>query len=254
MKIEPHRLPLYARVEAGLADRISTGELGPGDQLPTEDELVRNFAVSRTTVRSAIQSLVQRGIVEIRRGLGTYVVQPRIVQELTNLTGFVEDMEALGRSASARLIDWQEAHADKVVARQLDLPLGARVIRIRRVRLSNGRPLSYDDTYLPPDLGTKVITNDLAVEPIFTLLEEKYDTPLAEARYELEASVADEEVARALDMSVGGAVFLIERTSYAVGGRPVDYERLHYRGDQVRFVTQLQRRPSRGVGGNGRHG
>lgn len=242
MTTETDRLPLYAQVEATLAARISAGELKPGERLPTEDELVRDFAVSRTTVRSAVQSLLKRGMVEIRRGLGTFVTQPRIVQELTSLTGFVEDMEALGRSASARLIDWQEVHADEVVARQLELPLGASVIRIRRVRLSNGRPLSYDDTYLPPDLGTRVVTDDLEVEPIFTLLEEKYDTPLAEARYELEASVADHEVARALDMSVGAAVFLIERTSYAVGGRPVDYERLHYRGDQVRFVTRLQRR------------
>lgn len=242
---ETDRLPLYAQVEATLAARISTGELELGERLPSEDELVRDFAVSRTTVRSAIQSLVKRGMVEIRRGRGTFVAQPRIVQELTSLTGFVEDMEALGRSASARLIDWQEVRADEVVAHQLELPLGANVIRIRRVRLSNGRPLSYDDTFLPPDLGTRVVTDDLEVDPIFTLLEKKYDTPLAEARYELEASVANHEVARALDVGVGAAVFLIERTSYAVGGRPVDYERLHYRGDQVRFVTRLQRRTTR---------
>jgi GntR family transcriptional regulator len=238
------RRPLYAQVEDSLAARIADGALQAGDRLPSEDELVRDFAVSRTTVRSAIQSLVQRGLVEIRRGLGTFVVHPRIVQELTSLTGFVEDMEALGRTASARLIDWQEIHADEVVARQLALPLGARVIRIRRVRLSDGRPLSYDDTYLPADLGMKIVTDDLAVMPIFTLLEEKYDTPLAEARYELEASIADPEIARALNVGVGSAVFLIERTSYAVGGRPVDYERLHYRGDQMRFVTRLARRPA----------
>ncbi|MGN6123514.1 MAG: GntR family transcriptional regulator [Sphingomonas oligoaromativorans] len=242
MMTETDRMPLYAQVEATLAARILAGKLEAGDRLPTEDELVQDFAVSRTTVRSAVQNLVKRGMVEIRRGLGTFVAQPRIVQELTSLTGFVEDMETLGHSASARLIDWQEVHADEVLARQLELALGTSVIRIRRVRLSNGRPLSYDDTYLPPDLGRRVVTDNLEVEPIFMLLEEKYDTPLAEARYELGASVADHEVAQALGIGVGAAVFLIERTSYTVGGRPVDYERLHYRGDQVRFVTRLQRR------------
>jgi GntR family transcriptional regulator len=245
MSIHPSaRLPLYAQVEASLVARMAGGEWRPGDRLPSEDALVRDFAVSRTTLRSAIQSLVQRGLVEIRRGLGTFVAIPRIVQELTSLTGFVEDMAALGRSASARLLDWQEAHASEVVARQLALPLGARVIRIRRVRLSDGRPLSYDDTYLPPDLGERVVTDDLEVMPIFTLLEEKYDTPLAEARYELEASIADDDVARALSVAPGSPVFLIERTSYAESGRPVDYERLHYRGDQVRFVTRLARKPA----------
>jgi GntR family transcriptional regulator len=244
MSIEPSgRLPLYLQVETSLAARIAAGALSPGDRLPSEDELVLDFSVSRTTVRSAIQNLVQRGLVEIRRGRGTFVARPRIVQELTSLTGFVEDMEALGRSASARLLGWQEVHADETVARQLALPLGASVVRIRRVRLSDGRPLSYDDTYLPPDLGKKVVIDDLEVLPIFTLLEEKYDTPLAEARYELEASIADDEVGRILGVSAGSPVFLIERTSYAVGGRPVDYERLHYRGDQIRFVTRLARKP-----------
>jgi GntR family transcriptional regulator len=244
MPLEPSaHLPLYLQVETSLATRIAAGELSPGDRLPSEDALVLAFSVSRTTVRSAIQKLVERGLVEIRRGRGTFVASPRIVQELTSLTGFVEDMEALGRSASAYLLDWQEVHADETVARQLDLPLGASVVRIRRVRLSDGRPLSYDDTYLPPDLGQKVVTDDLEVSPIFTLLEEKYDTPLAEAQYELEASVADDEIGRILGVSAGSPIFLIERTSYAVGGRPVDYERLHYRGDQIRFVTRLARKP-----------
>ncbi|WP_425057361.1 GntR family transcriptional regulator [Sphingomonas oligoaromativorans] len=78
MMSETDRLPLYAQVEATLAARISTGELELGERLPSEDELVRDFAVSRTTVRSAVQSLVKRGMVEIRRGRGTFVAQPRI--------------------------------------------------------------------------------------------------------------------------------------------------------------------------------
>jgi len=238
------RLPLYAQLEASLATRIAAGELSAGDRLPSEDELVRDYSVSRTTVRSAVQSLVRRGLVEIQRGRGTFVAKPRIVQELANLTGFVEDMEALGRSATARLLDWQEMRATETVARQLELPLGAQVVRIRRVRLSDGSPLSYDDTYLPLDLGRRIVTHDLETQPIFLLLEETYDTQLDEARYELEASIADQEIATILGVDVGSPIFLIERTSYAVGGRPVDYERLHYRGDQTRFVTRLQRKSS----------
>jgi GntR family transcriptional regulator len=188
--------------------------------------------------------LVQRGLVEIRRGLGTFVAVPKIVQELTSLTGFVEDMEALGRAPSAHLLDWQEVQANEKVSGKLALPLGSRVIRIRRIRLSDGHPLSYDDTYLPPDLGDRIVTDNLEIMPIFTLLEEKYETLLDEARYELEASIADQEVALHLGVSIGSPVFLIERTSFAVGGRPVDYERLHYRGDQMRFVTRLKRKQS----------
>ena len=86
------------------------------------------------------------------------------------------------------------------------------------------------------------MTDDLASEPIFTLLEERYDTPLLEAEYVLEAAAAEPAVAAALEIPVGGPIFLIERTSYTSGHRPVDYERLHYRGDTIRFKTRLARR------------
>ena len=103
-------------------------------------------------------------------------------------------------------------------------------------------PLSFDETYLPKELGEKVIADNLETEPIFSLLERKYSTPLVEAEYRLEAVCADATVARALRIGVGRAIFLIERTSYSIGDRPVDYEKLHYRGDQIRFVTRLARR------------
>jgi GntR family transcriptional regulator len=71
----------------------------------------------------------------------------------------------------------------------------------------------------------------------------KYDTALLEAEYKLEASAADLVAAQALQVSAGSPIFLIERTSYTTGKGPVDYERLHYRGDLIRFVTRLARRP-----------
>jgi GntR family transcriptional regulator len=75
------------------------------------------------------------------------------------------------------------------------------------------------------------------------LLENKYDTPLVEAEYKLEAAAADPVAAHALQVPPGSPIFLIERTSYTTGNRLVDYERLHYRGDLIRFVTRLARRP-----------
>jgi GntR family transcriptional regulator len=116
--------------------------------LPPEDGLVERFKVSRTTVRKAIQNLVERGLVEVRRGKGTFVIQSKITQELTELTGFAEGMQALGRTPT------------------------------------------FDETYLPHEIREKVWENDLEVEPIFALLENRHDTPLVEAEYKLEAAAA----------------------------------------------------------------
>ncbi len=234
--------PLYARVEAALAQEIAQGQLESGSQLPPEDQLIARFAVSRTTVRKAIENLVARGLVEIRRGKGTFVTQPKITQALTELTGFAEDMVVLGRKPSSRLLDKQIVQADETVAEHLELIPGTHVYRIERVRLADGIPMSFDETYLPLDIGEKVVSNDLDVEPIFDLLEKKYALPLIEARYQLEAVIADTRVAAALQIEEGAPIFLIERTSYTSDQKPVDYEKLYYRGDSIRFATNLSRR------------
>ena len=240
-----HDLLLYSRVEAVLAAEIADGTLKVGDQLPTEDSLIARFEVSRITVRRAIQNLVGRGLVEIRRGKGTFVAAPKITQELTELSGFVEDMHAVGRKPTAQVIGKEVVTADATVASHLALTKGQRVVRIRRVRLADGVPLSFDETYLPLELGKKIVTNNLKVEPIFSLLERKYDVPLIEAEYKLEAVAAEIEVAAALRVKQGSPIFRIERTSYSTGNRPVDYEKLYYRGDLVRFVTRLARKKLR---------
>jgi GntR family transcriptional regulator len=238
--------PRYARVEAVLASNIADGTLPPGSQLPTETALIERFGVSRPTVRRAVQNLVSRGLVEILRGKGTFVTRPKITQELTSLTGFVEDMQVLGRNPTARLLDKQLVAADKAVAHHLALPAGSLEVRIQRIRLADGEPVSFDETYLPREIGAKVVTNDLEVEPIFSLLEQKYDMPLVEAEYRLEAVAAESVVAEALGVETGSPLFLIERTSYCAGNQPVDYEKLYYRGDMVRFVTRLARRGKEG--------
>jgi GntR family transcriptional regulator len=239
---------LYSRLETVLAGEIAAGDLKVGNQLPTEDRLVARFGVSRITVRRAIQNLVSRGLVEIRRGKGTFVAAPRITHELTELSGFVEDMHVLGRTPTARVLGKEIVTADATVARQLALTKGERVVRIRRLRLADGIPLSFDETYLPLEIGKKIITNNLKAEPIFSLLERKYDVPLIEADYKLDAVAAEPEIAKALKVKPRSPIFRIERTSYSTGGRPVDYERLHYRGDLVQFVTRLVRKVSRRAG------
>src|SRR5258708_33966948 len=217
-----HDSLLYARVETVLAADITDGDLKVGDQLPTEDSLIARFGVSRITVRRAIQNLVSRGLVEIRRGKGTFVAAPKITQDLKELSGFVEDMHALGHKPTARVIGKESVTANATVARQLALTRGERVVRIRRVRLADGVPLSFDETYLPLEIGKMIITNNLTVEPIFSLLERKYDVPLIEAEYKLEAVAAEAAEASAPPLNHSIPIFPIHPTSYSTRNRPAN--------------------------------
>lgn len=232
---------LHFKVREYILGRLATGALRPGEQVPTEAELVQLFGVSRPTVRQALTDLVNAGVIYRRPGLGTFVAEPRIEQELQRLTGFVEDMQALGLQPSARVVKIETTRVTDEIARHLDLVPGEAVTHVQRVRLANDQPVSFDDTYLPKDLGQRIAGEDLEVYPIFALLEEKYGLKLREAEYVVEASSADRVTARHLGLRVGQPIFLIERTSYSMDGRPVDYERLYYRGDRVRYRMRLRR-------------
>jgi GntR family transcriptional regulator len=122
------------------------------------------------------------------------------------------------------------------------VPLGPRVYRIERLRLADGVAMSCDETYLPLEIGERVASNDLEAEPIFALLECKYELPLIEAQYQLESVTAGDYIAQALGINVGSPVFLIERTSHTEGPKPIDFEKLYYRGDLIKLVARLSRR------------
>ena len=152
-------------------------------------------------------------------------------------------MQILGHHASARLIDKRTVPANESVAEHLGIPAGSLVVKIQRVRLADHTPLSFDEHIYLERSAKRSLKMTWEMEPIFSLLEEKYTIPLVEAEYHMEAALATPEVARALGISAGGPVFLIERTSFCEGHKPIDYERLHYRGDHISFVTRLARRP-----------
>jgi GntR family transcriptional regulator len=235
-------VPDHVRVEQQLVNDMQAGVLAPGARLPSEANLVDRFNVNTSTVRQAIQNLLERGLVEIRPDRRICVVQPKITQELVELTGFVEDMKALGMEATARVIDKKIVAADETVARQLRLRKGDPVVRLQRVRIGDGIPLSFDETFLLRSVGEKIMNDNLVTTQVFTLLEEKYNTPLLEAQYTMEAVPAPRAVAKALEIRANSPVFMIERTSYSVDRRPVDYEKLYYRADHIRFTTRLPRR------------
>lgn len=237
------RTTLYRQIARTLSEDIAAGRLASGDQLPPEAALEKRFGVSRITVRGAVRELLSAGLVEIRKGCGTFVTAPKVTQELTSLTGFVEDMRVAGRHASAEVVDQLTIPADRIVAERLGQDIGTHVVRIRRVRLADRQPVSFDETYLSLEIGQQIVSHDLSREPIFTLLEEKYDIPLIEAKYAMEAVAAPDDVAHALGIDPGSPTFLIERTSYTTAGQPIDFEKLYYRGDAIRFVTRLARTP-----------
>jgi len=235
-------LPLYYQICQILRGELAQGNYPLGSSLPSESELIKRFQVSRTTVRKALDELALEGLIHRAQGRGTFVLGFRIEQELTALTGFVEDMLELGYRPSARVVKVEQTLAEGHVAKMLDLDPGAPVTYIERIRLANDEPISFDVTWLPQALGDRVAKENLALYPIYSLLEDKIGVLLDRATYQIESALAMDEVARVLEIEPGSPIFLIERTAYSIEGKPVDYEKLHYRGDRIRFSMMLNRK------------
>jgi GntR family transcriptional regulator len=240
-RLRPGPEPLYAQIARELKEPIVTNQVEPGTLLPGENDLAAYFQVSRDTIRHAVRELTNAGLVSVSRGFGIAVQERPIEAELSGLTGFAEDMDALGLVPSSRLIGIQTVVPDDRIREQLRLDASDdAVTEIRRVRLADGVPISYDITWLPKWIGDKIAGDDLESDPIFSLLEKKYGLALIEADYRITACDAESSVASALGIAAGSRILEIERTSYTAGG-PIDYERLLYCADRLKFRMRLKR-------------
>lgn len=234
--------PLHRQIREHLLREIEAQRLQPGDRLPTEKALAERFSVSRITAQRALNDIAAMGLAERQSGKGSFVKALRIEQDLEALTGFVEDMRALGLSATAKVVLVEVVPASADVADRIGTALGDPIFHIQRVRLANMQPISVDVSYLPEDIGAAVAKENLEDRPFYSILEETLGVPLGHGQYVLESVGADSDIAAHLDIAVNSPILRIERTAFALrDSRPLIYEYLHYRGDRVRYRLTLER-------------
>lgn len=242
MAVRVGDMPFHAVVRTALQDEIRSGALRPGDQLPTEPQLMARFDVSRTTVRRALRDLEQRRLISREPGRGTFVREPHVEPRLDRLTGFVEDMEALGLDASATVELIETVAATDVVADALELPHGVTVVHIERVRLASGVPISFDESWFPEDPGAQIAQENLVDNPFYSILEGKYQIPLAGADFVVRATQADDRVAGHLQLEPGAPILHLTRLSRGQPDRrPLLFEYLHYAGSRISYRLTLDR-------------
>ena len=145
---------LYRQIKLDLTRRIESGELPAGEGLPSERELCERYGVSRPTLRQATQDLVRDGVLVVRRGVGTFVAQPRVRQQLGTVLGFTEKMARQGRRGSTQVLERSVHRADQLggaVASELELQPNASVLRVVSLRLADNIPVMVETMHISPD-------------------------------------------------------------------------------------------------------
>jgi GntR family transcriptional regulator len=231
--------PAWLQIEEQLADRIESGALGAGERLPPERDLADALSVSRMTVRQALASLAARGLVERGVGRGTFVREVgKIVHDLTRVTGFTEDVERQGLEAGARILEAKQCAAPDHVADALRLDPGGEVVRLERVRLGGGSPMTLEDSCVPAARFPGLLDEDLSGS-LYALMRERYGLGPVTATERLEPMAARSYEADALGVDVGSPLMYVERVAYAADGTAVEFARDRHRGDRARFVIHV---------------
>lgn len=240
--------PLYVQIKETLRKRILDGTYAPHSQMPSEHELCAMFGVSRITVRQALGDLQKEGILFKLHGKGTFVSKPKAFQNVTSLQGFAEAMSSMGYEIVNQLRSCRIVKANRHVAQRLDVPEGAPVAEIHRVRMLNREPVSLELTWVPEALGKRLANADLVTRDIFLILENDCGIALGHADVSIEAILADDDIAHALRVEEGSPVLRIERLTHDASGTPIDYEYLYFRGDAFQYRLRVDRQKARARG------
>ncbi len=235
-------VPLYTQIRELLRQRILEGVYKSHQQMPSENEMVAMFAVSRITIRQALSDLQREGLVFRIHGKGTFVAKPKAVQSLTRLQGLGEALSTAGLEIRSRVLGHRVVRADAHVASRLGIAERDEVMEIRRVRCVDREPMSLDVTYLPVATGRRVVKADLCQRDIFAILENDLGIALGNAELQIGAIVADAALAETLNLPVGAAMLRIQRLTFTADGAPLDFEYLYHRGDAFQYRLDLERR------------
>lgn len=233
--------PLHLRVREALAARIAEDRYPPGERLPSEHTLCGMFGVSRITVRKALADMEREGAIERIHGKGTFVARPKAFQVVTELQGFAEAMTPLGHEVRNQLHGFRYFEASPALATRLELDAGAQVAEISRVRLLDGRPLSFESTYVAAALGRQLAGADLVTRDLFAILEADLGRAPGHAQIAIEAALADENLAGMLEVPAGAPLLRVERHVFDAHGVPLVFERLLLRADTFQYRMRIDR-------------
>ncbi len=235
-------VPYYHQLKELLRDEIDSARWPAGMRIPSEPELCRILDVSRTVVRQALGELEHERLLRRKKGLGTFVAEPKVRGRLVQrLTGFHDDMVAQGRVPRTRVLEQGIVAADRTVAEALAVPLGTPVVSIERIRSVEDEPMVFVATSLPADLVPGLETIDLTNASLYQTLAARYDLHIAYGHRTLEALGASRDEARLLGVEPGEPLLFLRSVTYVAGGRAIEYYEALHRGDRTVLEVDLVR-------------
>ncbi|MBB0245619.1 UTRA domain-containing protein [Streptomyces alkaliphilus] len=234
---------IHAQISEHIRRHIAAGEWPAHYRLRSEPELAAEYGVSRGTIRRALATLIEEGLLRQVRGRGTFVtsttIEPAIAQKLSTLS---EDFAGQGVVTFTEVLECVLISPPRPVAALLDLPAEARVLRLVRLRSTVDGPVALLHNFVRADVAPGIERVDFTQSSLFGVLEDTYGLRIDTARRTFSAEAASPEVASALGLDAGAPVQYLQQVTYLEDDRPVEYSDVWIHSGRLHLTSLLQRR------------
>lgn len=228
--------PVYIQIHNQIKKDIEAGVWAVGDRIPSERELALEFNVSRMTLRQAVQTLVEEGILERQVGAGTFVARKKVQEKMTGVTSFTELMEEQGKKPSSRTVSYLVTTPSLSEMERLKLKDDEKVLRMERIRYADEVPICFEVATLPYSLVKDYERNQITTSFYRTL--EESGRKIGHAQQSVSAQVASERIAEYLNIKRGSAILRLRQITELGDGTPFEYVRTQYAGDKFEFYLE----------------
>lgn len=230
-------IPLYYQLKTIIEAEINNGHYAPDDAIPTEEELINLFQISRTTVRQAISELVRDGRLYRIKSKGTFVARNKINQDfIVRLEPFNDQIIKQNKVPKTELLQLRVITPPRQVADALKLAPGETAILLHRKRFADNNPIVVVQTFLPYNKCAFILSHNFSAESLYKVLEQH--SPHYKIHYVdrvIEAIKASSQNARYLEIKPGDPVLFFTSTGYTKDDIPLEYSLAYYRGDCNKF-------------------
>lgn len=230
-------IPVYIQIHNQIKKDIESGKWKVGERIPSERSLSLNFHVSRMTLRQAIQTLVEEGILERKVGSGTFVANSKVQEKMTGTTSFTEIMKQQGREPFSKTISYHITDPTLSEIENLDLQTGEQILRMERIRYADMQPICVETTSIPTSIVADLSKKDITTS-FYDALENKAGYVLGKANQNITATLASEKIAGLLDVKRNSAILRLRQLTFLDNGKPFEYVRTQYVSDRFEFYLE----------------
>lgn len=235
-------VPLHAQISQILVDLIESGKLAHGETLPPERYLAELFGVSLAPVRQAILDAVTKGLLVRSRGQGTFVRTPGLDEKISILPSLTESLRDQQVEVASRVLRQERIPAPSAIARALGIRGGQAAIYLERLAILGREPVALLETYVSARAYPGLADVSFADQSLYGLLKERYGTIVTWAESVIDVTHSTSREAEKLDVPVGELLLRLEGTAFAEPRQPVEYFRVLYRANRVRFHLESRRK------------